>query len=986
LTPDRREREEGLDPARSFIVEAPAGSGKTSLLVQRYLRLLSIVERPEAVVAMTFTRKAATELRERVLQALEEAEIKDDLDEHKQRTRELAREVLKRDRELGWNVRGDTGRLQIQTIDSLCAMLTRQMPILSHLGGAPRVVENAAELYHLAARQTIGDLAEGDVTKRDLFRRVALHFDNDLRRVESQVARMLERREQWRAFRDSSHPENVQDFCDLLCHAEQALKSVFREAGEVDFTEITRAAIEALGGPESPSDLLYWLDYRIEHLLVDEFQDTSHSQYELLKALTGQWSEGDNRTLFVVGDPMQSIYRFREAEVGLFLQCWQEERLADVRLTPLRLVANFRSTPEIVAWTQQTFTPIMDADDRAHGGVKLRRAEATRPETGVAPRLISFVNDKGEEEARAVVELVKTSLEQGDVAILVRSRSQLASILPALARAKLRYEAIEIDQLRDEQHVLDLISLTRAILHPGDRVSWLACLRAPWCGLKLPDLSALVEREQDRTVFALLSDPEKIFGMSPDGRIRAVRVQEILSQAAANVGRLPLRDLVEKTWLALGGPAALREQSHLEDAETYFELIEEFERGGVIRDFSLLNERLEFLFAKPVSGADCVKVMTIHAAKGLEFDTVILPKLGAGARSSERDLLVWTEQIQPDGSAKLLVAAQPQRGAPDQAYELVCDELDIKEQHELKRLFYVAATRAKNRLYLIGNADANKARTGCIKAGSRTFLGLIWASVAEQFESELRRKHWHQVPLFANFGAPENVLRRLPANWHVPKLDRSVEWEPKLRRATASARKISYEWVSDTGRHVGTVVHEVLKRVAGEGVSAWSAARLATLAPFFRSELLRLGVPRSEELAASKQIGKALTITLGSERGRWILARHGEARSEWAVGGRVEDKVIAGVVDRMFRDEQGRLWIIDYKTSDHEGADVEKFLDKEQGRYRPQLENYATLIARLEKGPIVLGLYFPLLDAWREWAFEEEVGRPASYTSSSWQS
>ena len=87
------------------------------------------------------------------------------------------------------------------------------------------------------------------------------------------------------------------------------------------------------------------------------------------------------------------------------------------------------------------------------------------------------------------------------------------------------------------------------------------------------------------------------------------------------------------------------------------------------------------------------------------------PKLGAGARSSERDLLIWTEQINEDGP-KLLVAAQPQRGSDDQLYELVCDELSIKEEHELKRLFYVAVTRAKNRLYLLGNADARKDRTG----------------------------------------------------------------------------------------------------------------------------------------------------------------------------------------------------------------------------------------------------------------------------------
>ncbi len=622
MTADLEARWRALDPSRSFIVEAPAGSGKTTLLGRRYLRLLTTVQRPEAVVAMTFTRKAAGELRDRVIEALHSAGQDLPIDDHARETRELARAVLARDAELGWNLKTSTSRLQIQTIDALCAMLSRQMPIVSRLGGSQRVVEHAEDLYRLAARETIRELGEGNTDGRALFRRVSLHFDNDLGRLERQVASMLERREQWRVFKNSAHPSNVQDFCDLLCHAEEVLRRVFLKAGRVDFTEVARAAIEALGTPDAPSDLLYWLDYRIEHLLVDEFQDTSRTQYELLKALTEQWSDGDGRTLFVVGDPMQSIYRFREAEVSLFLQCWHSERLGSVHLTPLRLTANFRSTPDIVDWVQQTFRPLMcAADDIAHGGVQLRPAEAARTGTHSVPELIAFVGDQGTEEADEVVGLIQKAESPGDVAVLVRSRSHLVSILPALRKADIPYEAIEIDQLREEQHVLDLISLTRAVLHPADRLSWLACLRAPWCGLTLADLSALAEFESRRTLLDLLSDPDRLTMLSPEGRSRALRVQDLLAQAVANIGRLTLRELVERTWFALGGPATLSEEAHLQDAGTYFDLLEQFDQGGTIRDFTLLNERLEFLFARPQTGPECVKIMTIHNAKGLEFDT-----------------------------------------------------------------------------------------------------------------------------------------------------------------------------------------------------------------------------------------------------------------------------------------------------------------------------------------------------------------------------
>lgn len=979
---DQRERQQALDPAASFIVEAPAGSGKTGVLIQRYLRLLSVVERPESVVAITFTRKAAGEIKERVLTALRDANQDSPVEgEYEERFRELARAVLRRDGERHWNLLENSSRLEIQTIDALCAMLTRQMPVVSRFGGVAQVLESPNELYHLAARRALSDLTVAGEDSASIFRRVSLHFDNDVSRMEGQVARMLERRDQWQNLSGDSHPQLVQDFCRLLNFAEDRLADVFRERGQVDFTEVTRAAIRALGTPDRPSDLLYALDYRIEHLLVDEFQDTSRSQYALLKALTEQWSEGDGHTLFLVGDPLQSIYRFREADVSLFLQTWKEKQLGSVRLIPVRLTTNFRSTPEIVEWTASIFGPIMSTDDPAHGGVKLRPSRASRGKSHVGPQVIPFIDDKGEEESKQVVKLVKEALPKGQVAILVRSRAHVAAILPALRAANLIYEAVEIDALKEEQHILDLISITRAVLHLGDRLSWLACLRAPWCGLSLSDLSLLAENKRDRTILDLLCDPQKIASLSPDGRSRAMRVQEILSHAVSNAGRVPLRDLVEHTWIRLGGPAILHQSNHLEDADTFFSLLEAFEEGGIIRDFSLLNERLEYLFARPASDADRVQVLTIHKAKGLEFDTVILPQLGSGARRSDHDLLIWTEQFGLDGTKSLLIAAQPQTGADDPAYRHICEEIKIKEEHELKRLFYVAATRAKNELYLLGNTGTKNNRAECKKAGSNTFLGLIWPSVGAIFERERRRKAPVQADLFAaQEETPKTMLHRLPGSWRAPQLDRSVQWRPELRRATASARTITYEWVSDTSRHAGTVVHELLKRVAREGAAAWRAERLSALAPTVKSELLRLGVAVAEEPKTSVRVLRALNNALASERGRWILHPHAEARSEWPLGGRLQDRLITGTVDRVFRDADGRLWIVDYKTSEHEGGRVEAFLTEEQRRYQAQLDNYAALMSRITKGPIWLGLYFPLLDGWREWRFEEEVAVPSNYT------
>lgn len=965
---DLHEREQALDPSRSFIVEAPAGSGKTGLLVQRFLRLLGVVERPESIVAMTFMRKAAAEMKDRIYESLlaahNGAPIGSDFDLE---TRNLALSALAQDQRKSWNLLSDPGRLQIQTIDSVSGMLARQMPVVSEFGGESKIVEDARELYRRAARDTLRNLTEGDEHSQQLFHRLALHFDNDMQRLEIQVAGMLEKRDQWEFLASCEQLPLIDDFRELLNRARQALDQVFRRTGKIDFAELTRAARKALGSPENPTDLLYALDYRIEHLLVDEFQDTSRAQYELLDALTGQWSDGDGRTLFLVGDPMQSILRFREAEVGLFLRCWALERLGSVRLTPLRLTTNFRSTAPIVEWVEKQFAVIMPEDDRRLGAVKFRHSVASRGGVGAGPQLLPFLEDNGQAEASEIIRILKKTPADHTVGILVRSRAHVNAILPALRNAGIPYQAVEIDQLAGEQHVLDVISLARAISHVGDRVSWLACLRAPWCGLTLADLATLAEGQSTQTVLDLLSDPDRIARLSPNSRARAIQTAETLREAVARFGREPLRKLVESAWFALGGPAALQQANHHADVDTILDLLEDLEEGGVIRDFSLLGPRLEFLYAKPSTDENRIQVMTIHSAKGLEFDTVIVPQLQKETRTSDRELLVWTEETQADGSLALSIAAQPAKGEADAAYKEICTEIDKKEAHELGRLFYVACTRARNELFLLASVRTKKNGAECGKPSSTTFLGLIWNSVEERFQEKLRsRVPVQQLLLPLKDDTPRTILTRLPADWQPPRLDAPMREEPPLRRAAASARKATFEWVGDTSRHAGTVVHELLKR-NGLGLS------LPQLPLIVKDELLRLGVPRADEPEASARVLRAFTNTLASERGRWLLESRAEQHIEWPIAGRIQDKLVSGTVDRVFRDEQGRLWIVDFKIGEHKGGKRDKFLDEEQRRYREQLESYATLLSRIAAGPIWLGLYFPLLDGWREWAFIEEA-------------
>ena len=191
---DAAARAAALDVTRSFIVQAPAGSGKTELLIQRCLALLATVQRPEAIVAMTFTRKAAAEIRERIIKALREADggAATDLP-HRALTFGLARAVLERDAALGWELVAHPARLQVHTIDALCATWMRQAPMAVKLGTMPRMIERAEALHALAARAELDDAAAGSVA----WQRLLDYLDNDGERLTQLIAEMLARRDQW---------------------------------------------------------------------------------------------------------------------------------------------------------------------------------------------------------------------------------------------------------------------------------------------------------------------------------------------------------------------------------------------------------------------------------------------------------------------------------------------------------------------------------------------------------------------------------------------------------------------------------------------------------------------------------------------------------------------------------------------------------------------------------------------------------------------
>jgi ATP-dependent exoDNAse (exonuclease V) beta subunit len=1054
--PDAAERDRALDPARSFIVQAPAGSGKTELLIQRYLLLLATVESPEEIVAITFTRKAAGEMRARVLRALDAARRgKTPEGPHEARTLELAHAVARRDDRHGWRIAENPVRLRIQTIDALCAALARQMPILSQFGAPPEIVEDAEELYLDAARQTLEQVESSHDVAADVAHLLA-HLDNDVARVEQLLAGMLRRRDHWirhlrrldraaleaalaaererlvaqvralhpdapggtadewqvrarglltkqatwrkksaaaQALAGSPHGEALRRALaalpemppaayseaqwealaaigNLLPHALAQLKVVCQARGQVDFTEVAQAALRALGEDEAPTDLALALDYRIRHLLVDEFQDTSITQYELIVRLTAGWEPGDGRTLFVVGDPMQSIYRFREAEVGEFLRAWERARIGGVALTPVRLTANFRSQAGIVDWVNATFGQVMpEREDVAAGAVRYAASAPVHAALPAEPVEVHpfFDGDDAAEGARVVdlVGRVRASEPDASVAVLVRNRGQLREIVPRLRAAGLRFRAIEIEPLGARPVVQDLFALTRAVLHPADRLAWLAVLRAPWCGLTLADLAALAEGDDARTVPELMHDDARVAALTDDGRGRLARVREVLDASAANRLRGALRDRVEGVWLALGGPACVADPTDLEDAGIYLDALEAAEDAGALRELAAFEARVAELWALPDVHAreNDVQIMTIHKAKGLEFDHVIVPGLGRPPRADEKRLFLWMERPAGAGDeSRLLVAPIEEAGADGDAIYAWLRQLDAERAgHEAGRLLYVAATRARRRLHLLGVA-ALDGRSGAPRTPNvHTLLAKLWPVVEARFTAAAGRAGRVDDGAAGEPAALDQSLRRLASGWALPQPPASAAWLPPADEARAQ-EDIEFSWAGETARHVGSVVHRWLQRMADDALAGWDAARIERLRPVVEAELAARDVRASERPGAVERALTVLARAVADPRGRWLLGAHPEAATEYRITGRIDGAVRRMVIDRLFRDEAGARWVVDYKTSSHEGADVEAFLDRERGRYQDQLRRYALALG----GDSRLGLYFPLLAGWRE--------------------
>jgi ATP-dependent exoDNAse (exonuclease V) beta subunit len=1121
----------------SVLVQAPAGSGKTTLLVQRYLRLLALVDAPERILALTFTRRAAQDMRTRVLEALEAARAASGCPPAMNPvTWDLAAAARRHLDALGLEIERQPSRLRIETIDAFNAWLAGQLPIAAGAASGLKVQADPAASYEEAARRTLayqaedrfgvavdrllaqadqrwkklvsliasmlpsrdrwlpllaGGLQAASALEESRLARVREQFDEDLRLLVSRVlirareglgeerlgalaahlhgaARRLaaERPEnmspeliectrdstppradaadlvRWRAlaklcltgagairraltrnegFAPQSedkpamldllreldrHPaarrilaeilalppprysdaqwEGVREVAQVLVLAAAQLDQVWSEAGAVDFPAVALAALRALGSADAPTDLGLRLDYRLQHILVDEFQDTSSAQLELVRLLTAGWQCDDGRSVFCVGDPMQSIYGFRQAEVRAFLEL-AEDGIGDLRFAAERLSDNFRSAKPVVDWINASFSRILPrVDDRDRGAIAFRPSVAAArdravPPTAEAGRAAPGVQLRGfasraAESAYIAGMIAAQAAEHPDwrIVVLVRARSHAREIAASLRARGIAFRAVDIEPLQDRAIVRDILVLTAALLHLGDRTAWLALLRAPWAGLCLADL-LLISRAAP-LVYEALADDAVVDRLSVDGQVRCRRLRAVLQAALRVRNDTSLARWIERTWLGLGGPSTAAGPVDLELARAAFARLRVLEERG-LPDAADLPGSFADVYADH-GAASRVEIMTIHKAKGLEFELVVVPALDRFVPQS-RDQLLLTHQFSRTGRDGMVMAARPATGSgSDRLFEFLRHQQRDAAALEAERLLYVACTRAIWQLHLtatlataqesaVATHDSGTAHDSARAAWSPrvgSLLAVLWPIAGAAFAVD----DTAATPRDAAPGPPRGgPLLRLPADWSLEAAALEAgHGAPADARDDSRPETPIFDWAGETARRVGSLVHAELQAM---DLGSTDVGSIRARAAHFRRWLALHGVPAERLEEAAARVVTALEQVLADPRGRWILQTGREDFREHALSGEWQGDVVRVVIDRSFIDANGVRWVIDYKTSQHLGGGLDEFLDREMERYRPQLNRYGAFARRLGPQPVRLGLYFPLMRAWREW-------------------
>jgi ATP-dependent helicase/nuclease subunit A len=840
-TADARARRLAVDPLRNVALEASAGTGKTRVLVDRYVRLLEAGVAPRNILAITFTRKAAAEMRQRVMATLGAR--------HREGGITAAR----------WReLRDAFGDISISTIDAFCLSLLHEFPLeagvdpgfdLADETETPRFIEASldsalaigrgvslqdedvallfTELGEPRLRKALTALLDRRLVARDALNRfvrgrdmtVAMacaRLQSALRgaigsiaggasvrafvasgpqvagfgllalEIEELIApaglpparlrglldrlsalvltqkgeprkRLAHTKADFRSAADYERHKiivfglgpHVQAAVDtfrmdlnlvlargvrrLFAIAQDEYRRTLDKHGVLDFPDLLERTLKLLGQMEEFSRSRFRLESRYEHVLVDEFQDTSRTQWRLVRELVRAWAAGEGLShgpippsIFIVGDRKQSIYGFRDAEVTVldaaaqFVDALRPESPARAAIT-----RSYRSVHELLMFVNDVCAAMEQAADRPDAFRYTERdafpAIEDAPRESDAIGVITADSDREQadavaaEIARLIDERVtirdrhtgvRRAIGPGDIGILFRTRESHSLFEAALARRQVPYYVYKGLGFFDAEEVKDVLALVSYLADPYSNLRAAALLRSRIVrisdeGLKLlaPGLAAALTGAW----------PPAADGLAADDRERLQLARESVAAWIDLADQLPPAELIDRVLgesayaVEIAGPGFRQARENLKKIRGLIRRIQN-------RGYATLGRLSDYFGGLAAGGdesnaiidaADAVNLMTVHAAKGLEFPVVFIVNIGKGSGNTRDDVRVTPAPFTGDDED-----GEPMVAVSD--HELATDRDDAKDVEETKRLLYVAMTRARDRLYLGGTLTAGK--------------------------------------------------------------------------------------------------------------------------------------------------------------------------------------------------------------------------------------------------------------------------------------
>jgi ATP-dependent helicase/nuclease subunit A len=709
--------EKYLDVKRSVIISSPAGSGKTEKLARRYIGLLKDGEDVRKILSITFTEKAAAEMKQRILETLKSEDPS----------------VYER-------IRPDIPLMRIHTIHAFCLKLLKRFSMELGLDPSLSVMEEhtARNLWTEAIYESL--MAEKD-RPSDFFhvmREGRLGGWSALRRA---LDEFYAKRPYPEMFMGQGAVPGGEGRGVLRIYGECLKRYGEKKARKrvIDFTDIEMLAFKALSTSPEWHNVLFSFDEHTDHVLVDEFQDTSTLQWKIIDKLTEEWrsgmgakrESGGTPTIFLVGDEKQSIYMFRGANVGVFreaMQRFSEWLGGEYHFIEAR--ENYRSLPAIVEFTNRLFERLMPGNLISGWMTRYSPFEAVREGEGNVDLVLleapESTRDARRKEARVLAARIRAMhgrhevfegdenprpCRYGDMAVLLRKRTHLSAFEDALREENIPFVVMKGIGFYEEPETALLRELVCFIVDPEDDYGLFCLLRSPLFSVDYKTLSSLLRGKKPLV--------EKL--RSARGR-RLKWISGTIDRWLAMSRDVAMPVLIEQVLLDTRGWTHFHEGQRHANIKKFIALVESLEAEGLspleIRE-KLLRQKGAGAVSKAnvnAEGMDAVKIMTIHASKGLQFPMVFLPSMEE--RISPQMGPVTIDEAE-DGSIVLGYEEDPgERRKNEHARRM-----KLKGLEEEKRLFYVAVTRARDYLCMLGSIKGEKA-TGRLEYLSEAFGSL----------------------------------------------------------------------------------------------------------------------------------------------------------------------------------------------------------------------------------------------------------------------